>query len=92
MGSPYTAQEDEKMKYDFVISRAVTVFHGFVRMTAKNVDRTGMNRLRNGILCLKGGDLSVELDQFHNKAIVWNIKDFFDEPYFETKKIVYLPF
>lgn len=83
--------EDEKGKYHFVISRAVTEFPGFVSLTAKNIDKSGTNSLRNGILYLKGGDLSVELAQFQNRAIVWNIKDFFDEPFFETKKIVYLP-
>ena len=83
--------EDEKGKYHFVISRAVTDFQGFVSLTAKNIDKSGTNSLRNGILCLKGGDLSVELAQFQNRVIVWNIKDFFDEPFFETKKIVYLP-
>jgi 16S rRNA (guanine527-N7)-methyltransferase len=83
--------EDEKGKYHFVISRAVTVFPRFISLTAKNIDKSGTNSLRNGILCLKGGDLSVELAQFQNRAIVWNIKDFFDGPFFETKKIVYLP-
>ena|SRR5450759_5057368 len=83
--------EDEKGKYHFVISRAVTEFPGFVSLTAKNIDKSGTNSLRNGILYLKGGDLSVELAQFQNRAIVWNIKDFFDEPFFETKKIIYLP-
>ena len=43
------------------------------------------------LLYLKGGDLSDELAPFQNRAKVWNIKDFFDEPFFETKKIVYLP-
>lgn len=84
--------ENEKGKYHFVISRAVTSFPGFVRLTAKNIEKSGTNSLQNGNLCLKGGDLSVELSEFQKTAIVWNIKDFFDEPFFETKKIVYLPF
>jgi 16S rRNA (guanine527-N7)-methyltransferase len=83
--------EDEKDKYHFVISRAVTEFNGFVSMTSKNIDKSGKNSLRNGILYLKGGDLYVELAQFKNRSTVWNIKDFFNEPFFETKKIVYLP-
>ncbi|MCX6326313.1 MAG: 16S rRNA (guanine(527)-N(7))-methyltransferase RsmG [Bacteroidia bacterium] len=83
--------EDEKNRYHFVISRAVTEFPGFVSITVKNIDKTGINSLKNGILYLKGGDLTVELAQFRNRVIVWNIKDFFDEPFFETKKIVYLP-
>jgi 16S rRNA (guanine527-N7)-methyltransferase len=83
--------EDEKGKYHFVISRAVTEFPRFVTIASKNIDNSGTNSLRNGILYLKGGDLSDELAQFQNRVKVWNINDFFDEPFFETKKIVYLP-
>jgi 16S rRNA (guanine527-N7)-methyltransferase len=83
--------EDEKGKYDFVISRAVTEFPRFVTLTSKNIDSSGKNSLSNGILYLKGGDLSNEIGQFKHRALVWYIKDFFEEPYFETKKIVYLP-
>ena len=83
--------EDEKVKYHLIVSRAVTDFRGFVNMTSKNIDRYGTNSLRNGILYLKGGDLSIELSQFKNKVTVININSFFDEPYFDTKKIVYLP-
>jgi 16S rRNA (guanine527-N7)-methyltransferase len=82
--------EDEKGKYHFVISRAVTEFHGFVTLTEKNIEKHGTNVLKNGILYLKGGDLSDELALFQNRIKVWNIKDFFDEPFFETKRIVYL--
>jgi 16S rRNA (guanine527-N7)-methyltransferase len=82
--------EEEKGKYHFVISRAVTRFPGFVNLTAKNISKAGINSLGNGILYLKGGDLSVELAQFQNRVKVWNIKDFFNEPFFVTKKIVYL--
>ena len=86
-----TRVEDEKGKYHFIISRAVTDFPRFVNIASKNIDNSGTNNLRNGILCLKGGDLSDELAQFQNRVKVWNINDFFDEPFFETKKIVYLP-
>ena len=82
--------EDEKGKYHFVIGRAVTELRGFSSLTSKNIDKPGTNSLRNGIFYLKGGDLSTELAQFQNRSIVWNIKDFFNEPFFETKKIVYL--
>lgn len=83
--------EDEKGKYDFVVSRAVTDFPGFVSLTSKNIERKGNNSLKNGILYLKGGDLTQELAKFRDKARVWDIKDFFSEPFFETKRIVYLP-
>jgi 16S rRNA (guanine527-N7)-methyltransferase len=82
--------EDEKGKYHFVISRAVTDFQKFVSLTRKNIDNTSKNSLPNGILYLKGGDLSIELAKFRNRTIVWDIKDFFDESFFETKRIVYL--
>jgi 16S rRNA (guanine527-N7)-methyltransferase len=83
--------EDEKGKYQFIISRAVTALPEFVSLTSKNISHTGNNTLGNGILYLKGGDLTSELAQFRNKAIVWDIKDFFTESFFETKVIVYLP-
>jgi 16S rRNA (guanine527-N7)-methyltransferase len=82
--------EDEKDKYHFVISRAVTELPRFVNMTSKNIDKSGNNSLRNGIFYLKGGDFSSELAQIKNRTRVWNIKDFFTEPFFETKRIVYL--
>jgi len=82
--------EEEKRKYDFVVSRAVTGFPGFVRMTKKNIETGNKNKINNGIIYLKGGDLSEELGPLFNKTRIWNIKDFFSEPYFETKKIVYL--
>jgi len=83
--------EEERGKYHFIISRAVTEFPVFVNMTTKIIEKEGINSLKNGILYLKGGDLEVELAQFINRVKVWNIKDFFDEPFFETKKIIYLP-
>jgi 16S rRNA (guanine527-N7)-methyltransferase len=83
--------EEEDGKYDYVISRAVMEFQRFVKLTSKNILKTGNNRLRNGIFYLKGGELKDELAHFINKAEVWNISEFFSEPYFETKKIVYLP-
>jgi len=81
--------EEEKGKYHFIISRAVTDFQGFVKMTLKNIDKSEINRLRNGIIYLKGGDLSGEITRYKEKLTVWNIKEFFDEPFFETKKILY---
>lgn len=83
--------EDEKNKYDFVISRAITSFPEFVNLTAKNIRSSGSNILQNGIFCLKGGDLREELLQFKDRIIIRAIKDHFKEPFFETKVIVYLP-
>jgi 16S rRNA (guanine527-N7)-methyltransferase len=83
--------EDHKGKYDFIISRAVTSFPHFVKMTSKNINREGTNKIRNGIIYLKGGDLSGELKGFRDRVSVTDIKDYISEPYFETKRIVYLP-
>lgn len=83
--------EEEYRKYDFIVSRGVTEFPVFVKLTGKNIGRENKNKLKNGILYLKGGDLSGELGPLLNKSMIWNIKDFFSEPYFETKKILYLP-
>jgi 16S rRNA (guanine527-N7)-methyltransferase len=83
--------EEENGKFQFVISRAVTGLSEFVNLTAKNISLKGTNSMKNGILYLKGGDLTSELSEIKKKVTVWQIKDFFDEPFFETKVIVYLP-
>jgi 16S rRNA (guanine527-N7)-methyltransferase len=83
--------EQEEEKYDFVISRAVTDFKTFARLTGKNISETCHNTLHNGIIYLKGGELGEELGELRSKVILWEVKDFFSEPFFETKKIVYLP-
>lgn len=78
--------EEENGKYDFVVSRAVTAFDDFVKLTRKNL-RPGEG---NGIICLKGGDLSDELKKYSTRVQIWDISEFYEEPFFETKKIVYL--
>jgi 16S rRNA (guanine527-N7)-methyltransferase len=83
--------EDYKGEYDFVVSRAVTTFPQFVRMTSKNIKPGGKNKIMNGIIYLKGGDLTGELKEFTNRVTILNIKDFLSEPFFETKHIVYMP-
>ncbi len=82
--------EDEKEKYHFIVSRAVTEFQAFVKMTLKNLERSESEGMHNGIIYLKGGDLSEEKSRYKDKLAIWNIKDFFTEPYFDTKKIIYL--
>lgn len=84
--------EDENGKYDFVVSRAVTNFSDLVRMTSKNIGKGNRNFSENGIICLKGGDIRDELGRYFNRVKIWNISEFFSEPFFETKKIVYLRF
>lgn len=81
--------EEEKGKFHFIVSRAVTAFPLFLSMTLKNIDRSEINSLRNGILYLKGGDIPEELSRYRENLTVWNIQDFFSEPFFETKKILH---
>jgi 16S rRNA (guanine527-N7)-methyltransferase len=83
--------EEENGKYDFIVSRAVTEFPAFAKLTSKNISPKSNNSLGNGILYLKGGDLDNELGVLKNRVKIWNISDLFSEPFFETKKIVYLP-
>ncbi len=78
-------------KFHFVVSRAVTEFPEFVQWVKKIFLSENINSFKNGIIYLKGGDLKEELKNYSTKTSVINISEFFDEPFFETKKIVYLP-
>ena len=78
-------------RFDFVISRAVTAFPDFVSFTRKLISDKQKNALPNGIIYLKGGDFADEIKPFQKIAEVFNISDYFDESFFETKKIIYLP-
>jgi 16S rRNA (guanine527-N7)-methyltransferase len=83
--------EEHRGKYDFIVSRAVTVFPEFIRLTSGKIKQNGINSISNGILYLKGGELSEELSDYKKSIKVWEIGEFFSEPFFETKRIVYLP-
>ncbi len=84
--------EEEKQKFDFVVSRAVMPLSDLVRLSQKNVSlKNQKNALPNGIICLKGGELQHEIMPFRNRASLYDIKDIFDEEFFETKKAVYVP-
>ncbi len=82
--------ESLKKRYDFIISRAVTRFDKFRIITRKNIHGKQNNSLKNGILYLKGGDFTDELKGIKKQISIYNICDFFNEPFFETKKIVHL--
>jgi 16S rRNA (guanine527-N7)-methyltransferase len=82
--------QEFKRPVDFVVSRAVTKMDDFVPWVKKNIDKKSKHNLPNGILYLKGGDLNEELKSFP-KATVFPLSDFFEEPFFETKKIVHVP-
>lgn len=83
--------EDIAPGFDFVVSRAVTTLPEFVNWTRKKIRSGGFNEVPNGIIYLKGGDLQAELEPFGNMVRVLPISDYFEEPYFETKKIIFLP-
>ena len=82
--------QDFKRPVDFVVSRAVTRMDAFVPWIKKNIAKKSKHNLPNGILYLKGGDLKEELQGFP-KAKTFPLSDFFEEEFFETKKIVYVP-
>ena len=83
--------EDFTEKVDFVVSRAVTKMETFVPWVKSNLKSKHQHSIKNGILYLKGGDLTEELQPFP-KAVCYELKDYFGAAFFETKKVVYLPF
>ena len=80
--------ESLNTKHDFIVSRAVTNMPKFMNLTKGRVIKGGNNSLSNGIIYLKGGNLSEELKNIKNQ--MYNISDYFEEDFFETKKIVYV--
>jgi 16S rRNA (guanine527-N7)-methyltransferase len=82
--------EDIKGQFDFIVSRAVTTMPTFVSWVKGKIAKTQNHHLKNGILYLKGGDLTEEL-QNYKTATLYNLNDYFTEDFFETKKVVHLP-
>ena len=78
-------------QYDFIISRAVTRSKRFLTWVDKKIKPTSFNELKNGFLFLKGGDLTEELKEIKQKHEIVHISEFFSDPFFETKKVIYLP-
>ena len=83
--------QEIKLKYDFVLSRAVTAFPEFIAMVRKNVSPQSNNAIPNGIIYLKGGDFEAEISPFRATAEIYDLSKIFTEPFFETKKAIYLP-
>ena len=81
--------EEEKAKFDFVVSRAVMPMGDLVKIVKKNIKKQQQNALPNGIICLKGGELEQEISHFRNRSLTWDLSEFFEEAYFETKKVVF---
>lgn len=82
--------EEEKQKFDFVVSRAVMPLTDLLKIVRKNIASKQQNALPNGLICLKGGELSNETMPVKNMVEMWDLKDYFEEEYFETKKVVYV--
>lgn len=83
--------EDEKGKYDFIVSRAVMPLPDLLKIVKKNISKEQHNALPNGIICLKGGDLQEEMRPFRNLVEISDISKFFSEEWFKEKNIIYLP-
>ncbi|PQB08098.1 16S rRNA (guanine(527)-N(7))-methyltransferase RsmG [Polaribacter filamentus] len=81
--------EEDKDTYDFIVSRAVAEMETFVRWTKGKISKKQNHSLKNGILYLKGGDLTEEL-KLYTSAIIYNLSDYFEEEFYETKKVVHL--
>lgn len=82
--------ENIKERYDFVVSRAVTTMPTFLQWVNNKIKKKQINALPNGILYLKGGDLSEEMAPVKNYYEIYPISDFYEEEFFDTKKIVYV--
>jgi 16S rRNA (guanine527-N7)-methyltransferase len=82
--------EEIKETYDFIVSRAVAQMETFVFWTKGKINKKQQHPIKNGILYLKGGDLSDELKKY-TSATIYNLPDYFAEDFFETKKVVHLP-
>jgi 16S rRNA (guanine527-N7)-methyltransferase len=82
--------ENAKGEYDFIVSRAVTNMPDFVSWIKDKIKKQNKHELKNGILYLKGGDLTEELADFP-KATQYDLSNYFQEEFFETKKVVHLP-
>lgn len=84
--------EDVREKFDFIVSRAVTAFSTFVPWVQNKIRTQCNHSLPNGVLYLKGGDFDEEIRLYRKRVVIYPISDYFGEEYFETKKVIYLPF
>lgn len=82
--------EDEKRRFHFIVSRAVMPLPDLIRVTRKNIATEQINALPNGIICLKGGDLTAEIQPYKRMADEISLSKYFSEPFFQTKKLVYV--
>ena len=90
-GEKIRVEEIRKRKYDFVVSRAVTRMKEFYGWVEGKIKTESVHELDNGILYLKGGELEEEMKELKRPYSLYNLTDFFEEDFFETKKVVYVP-
>ncbi|MBQ3752251.1 MAG: 16S rRNA (guanine(527)-N(7))-methyltransferase RsmG [Prevotella sp.] len=83
--------EDERGRFDFVVSRAVMPLPDLVKIVRKNISKKQQNATPNGIICLKGGNLEAEVQPFRNIVEVTPVSNWFEEEWFKEKNVVYLP-
>ena len=83
--------QEEKQTFDFVVSRAVMPLADLMKIIKKNISPKQQNALPNGLICLKGGELEHETMPFKNKTMIHSLSDNFEEEFFQTKKVVYVP-
>ena len=86
----WTRGENIKERYDFVVSRAVMPLTDLVKLIRKNVSRTSNNAMPNGLICLKGGELEHEVMPMKSQTLITDLSDYFEEEFFQTKKVVYV--
>ncbi|MBR3616721.1 MAG: 16S rRNA (guanine(527)-N(7))-methyltransferase RsmG [Bacteroidaceae bacterium] len=86
----HSRAEEIKDKYSFVVSRAVMQLPDLVKICRKNISKEQSNALPNGIICLKGGDMTAETQAFRNCCEIVDISSYFGEEYFKDKKVVYV--
>jgi 16S rRNA (guanine527-N7)-methyltransferase len=82
--------EDEKARFDFVVSRAVMPLPELARLVRKNIRPEQQNALPNGLICLKGGDLQHETASFRQQSVCVELENYYQEPFFKTKKVIYI--
>lgn len=82
--------EEEKQLFDFVVSRAVMPLTDLLKIIRKNIKKEQHNALPNGLICLKGGELEREVMPVKHQTLMYDLKDYFKEEFFETKKVVYV--
>lgn len=80
-----------RQKFDYVVSRAVMSLGQLIPLVKKNISKTSKNRYQNGLVCLKGDNFDEEIEKIKEPVIDYPVREFINLPFFETKKIIYVP-